>query len=68
MSKNIGELAGLIWHYLNNNGEKPASLTKVAKGVDLKKDDVALGVGWLAKEGQINFEEKGSTLKVSLVK
>jgi len=62
---NVGEIAGKIWHNLNDNGDKPVSLTTLAKNAGLKKEDAAFGVGWLAKEGQINFDEKG---KISLIK
>lgn len=62
---NIGEMAGKVWNALNNNGDKPVSLTAVAKDAGLKKEEAAMGIGWLAKEGQINFDDKG---KLSLAK
>lgn len=67
MSTNVGEFAGQIWHNLNSNGDKPVSLTALAKETGLSKDAVALGIGWLSKEGQIAFAD-GKTLKVSLIK
>ena len=68
MSSNVGEIAGQIWESLSNNGNKPVSLTTLAKNIDRKKEEVALGVGWLAREGKLNIEESGVTLKVALVK
>jgi len=65
MLQQIGEVSGEIWNYLNSNGNKPVSLATIAKNTNRKKDEVAYGVGWLAKEGKLNFQE-GSTVKVSL--
>ncbi len=62
---NIGEFAGKVWNSLNDNGNKPVTLTALAKNTELKKEEAALGIGWLAKEGQISFDEKG---KISLNK
>ena len=64
----IGIISGEIWNYLDSNKNKPASLTTIAKNINRKKEEAAYGVGWLAKEGKINFEEKGSTVKISLLK
>lgn len=63
----IGEAAGKIWNYLSSTDNKPASYANLAKGTNLKKDDVLLGVGWLAKEGKINFTKEKTTVKVSLL-
>ena len=62
---NVGEYAGKVWNGLNANGDKPVTLTALAKNAGLKKEEAAFGIGWLAKEGQINFDEKG---KISLIK
>ncbi len=51
----IGCVAGKIWHYLEING--PVTLSKLAKEIDASRDTVMQGVGWLAREGKIRFEE-----------
>jgi len=51
----IGTTAGLIWHYLGENG--PTSMTQLSKGIDAPRDKVMQGVGWLAREGKICYEE-----------
>lgn len=62
----IGEIAGKIWSYFSSTENKPVSYTSLAKNTELKKEDVMLGVGWLAKEGKINFAKEKATTKISL--
>ena len=62
----IGEIAGEIWNYFSLNGNKAVSTVMLAKKIERKKDEVLLASGWLAKEGKLNMESSGTTLKVSL--
>lgn len=58
MQEQIGKTAGLIWNYLNKNGEQ--SLTALTKGVEADKNMFSWGLGWLAREGKIEIvKEKG---------
>lgn len=66
MIEDIGVIAGRIWTYLDLNGE--VSLTNLKKDLDLKSDQVALSLGWLARENQLVMEKKGSSVKVQLNK
>ncbi|OGI04696.1 MAG: hypothetical protein A2Y25_03825 [Candidatus Melainabacteria bacterium GWF2_37_15] len=68
MSSNVGEIAGQIWNSLSSSGNKPVSLTTLAKNIDRKKEEIALGVGWLAREGKLHIENIGATIKVALTK
>ena len=52
----IGETAGLVWHYLNENGSR--TLTQLAKDIDAPRDVVMQAIGWLAREDQIVIEEE----------
>lgn len=63
--ENIGAAAGLIWHYLDANG--PVTLSKLAKELDAPRDQVMQGVGWLAREGKIRFEETARSKVIALV-
>ncbi len=54
-SIDIGAIAGLIWNYLDLNGA--VTLSKLAKDIDAPRDVVMQGVGWLAREGKIRFDE-----------
>ena len=62
--ENIGAAAGLIWHYLEENG--PVTLSKLAKEVDAPRDQVMQGVGWLAREGKIRFDETPRSKVIAL--
>jgi len=66
MIKLIGEVAGQIWDYLDANGE--TSITTIAKKLNIKKEQAAYAIGWLAREGKLNLIESGATLKVGLSK
>lgn len=65
MMEMIGQSAGQIWEYLNNNGE--SSLTKMKKDLDLKGNFADLGLGWLAREGKVDISKKGTATKIKLV-
>lgn len=51
----IGTVAGAIWQYLSDNG--PVTLSKLARDIDGPRDLVMQGVGWLARENKVVFEE-----------
>ena len=61
----IGETAGIVWNYLNENGS--ISLTKLVKQIDAPRDLVMQAIGWLAREGKIDIEEAGRAKTISLV-
>lgn len=60
----IGTAAGLVWAYLDENG--PATLSKIARGVDAPRDLVMQGVGWLAREGKVTSQEGSRGKLISL--
>jgi len=60
----LGKVAGLTWQALNNNS--PLSFTQLAKEIDAPKDLVMQAIGWLAREGKIEIEEKGRRRTVAL--
>ena len=51
----IGQTAGDVWTYLEENGS--TTLAKLAKELDRPRDIVMQSVGWLAREGKVEFEE-----------
>lgn len=65
MMEMIGETAGQIWNYLNENGE--STLTKMKKDLDLKGNFAELGLGWLSREGKVEISKKGTSTNVRLV-
>lgn len=62
----IGEAAGAIWNYLDQNGE--ASVTKIGNDTGLGKNEVQRAIGWLLKEDKLNIEVVGRAETVSLKK
>lgn len=60
----IGVAAGLVWEFLAANG--PVTLTRLAKGIEAPRDLVMQGVGWLAREGKVKFEETARARLISL--
>ena len=57
----IGEVAGNVWKFLSQNG--PVTLSKLSREIDGPRDLVMQGVGWLAREGKVTFQE-GSRSKL----
>jgi len=64
MSDTIGAAAGAIWEYLDKNGA--TSVSKVTKETGVSKNDAQRAIGWLAKEGKLNFEMDKRTELLSL--
>ncbi len=52
----IGETAGQIWNYLNENGE--TTLAKMKKDLDLKANFAELGLDWLVLEDKVEKTKK----------
>ena len=59
----IGESAGLVWRTLAAKG--PMSFAQLVKITGAPRDAVMQGIGWLAREDKLEFED-GRTLKVGL--
>ncbi|OGS43235.1 MAG: hypothetical protein A2539_00095 [Elusimicrobia bacterium RIFOXYD2_FULL_34_15] len=66
MMTEIGFTAGKIWKYLEKNGEVTALKLKAALGIT--NTVLYMGIGWLAREGQINVVEYAKGYKISLKK
>jgi hypothetical protein len=61
LKSKIGINAGEIWQFLDTNGEK--SISEIEKALSMKKNDVLMALGWLAREDKIFFvEDKNDTL------
>ncbi|PPD31100.1 MAG: hypothetical protein CTY19_14870 [Methylomonas sp.] len=64
MRDTIGDAAGKIWHYLNENGD--ASVSKVTAETGLGKNEVQRGIGWLLKEDKLHIDTVGRAETLSL--
>lgn len=60
----IGVTAGAIWHLLDSKG--PLKLPQLVKKVSEPRDTVMQALGWLAREGKIEIQEKGRQRTVAL--
>ncbi len=60
----IGHTAGAIWHTLSTGDGQ--SIAALKKSIDAPPELVLAAVGWLAREGKLDFNTSGRTLKVSL--
>jgi len=63
MITKIGENAGLVWVALQNGAQGLKALKKATK---LKNDELFLALGWLAREGKVNFTEAEADTIVAL--
>lgn len=63
MINKIGENAGLIWGALQNGAQ---GLKAIKKATKLKNEDLYMALGWLAREGKVNFEEAEADTIVAL--
>lgn len=62
--ESVGAAAGVVWHHLRENGEM--TLSKLARDIDLPRDLVMQGLGWLAREDKIVFYEGKRSKLVAL--
>ena len=60
----IGDAAGKVWEYLDQNGS--ASVTKITNETGISKNDIQRAIGWLLKEDKLSIEVAGRTETVSL--
>ena len=61
----IGTWAGLVWNALND-AQKAMNLKDLRKATKLKVNEMHCALGWLAKEGKLNFAEGKDDIEVSL--
>jgi winged helix-turn-helix protein DUF2582 len=60
----IGDAAGQVWHYLNENG--PTALSRLVKDVDVPRDVLMQAIGWLAREDKVSIDGDSRTKTISL--
>ncbi len=60
----IGKKAGVVWGVLNEVME--ISMFDLCRKAGLNFEDVALAIGWLAREGKICVRKKNDMLFVGL--
>ncbi len=55
MGENIGDAAGVIWKFLDEQPE-PVNLSALKNGVPLPATQLMMGLGWLARENKLIIE------------
>ena len=65
MQPNIGQAAGYIWEMLSQE-DRPVNITDVPKKTRLSVTVAYQGLGWLAREGKLQYSQKGRSTYVSL--
>ncbi|QDU11097.1 winged helix-turn-helix domain-containing protein [Gimesia aquarii] len=63
--ESIGVVAGVVWEYLSEN--EPVTLSKLSREIDAPRDLVMQAVGWLGREGKIQFHKGTRSKLISLV-
>jgi len=66
MFHTIGETAGEIWRLLEKEG--PLSVSVLANKITQPQSTVYMGIGWLAREGKLVFNETKRGLSISAKK
>ena len=64
MLEHIGSVAGAIWHYLEENDE--ATVTKLTRELGETERTILMGIGWLAREGKLDFEKRKQGTYITL--
>ena len=60
----IGAAAGTVWGRLHDDG--PQTLAAIKKAVDAPSDVTLMAIGWLAREGKLEFLTSGRSAKIGL--
>jgi len=64
MIYDVGEFSGIVWRLLSERGE----LTTATIKRETKENDFMVGaaLGWLAREGKIELQKSGRSIKAAL--
>jgi len=66
MITEIGIVAGVIWHYLNQHGQ--VTFSGLVSGIDKPRDLVLMSLGWLAREGHVILQQSEGDYMLTLRK
>ena len=64
MTEKIGATAGRIWDILKE--KEQLSISQLPKILKEKESLVYQGLGWLAREGKVNYQPQGNKTVISL--
>ncbi len=64
--QSLGLPAGIVWSFLQECGPGGTSLSSVKKIPGLRPDETLAAIGWLAREGKLEFERVRQSVRVTL--
>lgn len=64
MDGRIGEIAGEVYEFLEDEGE--TSVSGIGKALDAPRTKVNMAIGWLAREDKLDFVDNGRGNSVKL--
>jgi Mn-dependent DtxR family transcriptional regulator len=64
MKEKVGETAGAIWRYLND--QERVAITKLPKALQVKQTIAYQALGWLAREDKIDYQTEGNVTYIRL--
>jgi len=64
MNEKIGEHAGIIWRFLDRNGE--ITYSALVQGTKLNQKQVDRAMGWLSREGKVSIKKASNKELISL--
>jgi Winged helix-turn-helix domain (DUF2582) len=59
-----GEAAGMVWDFLDKNGV--SSFSAIQKSTNLKQRQADRAIGWLDREGKLEFSKDKNAEMISL--
>lgn len=62
----IGSTAGEVWSYLAEHGKVGLKTLYKNLKTDVSEQELCMALGWLAREGKVDFERRGKACMVYL--
>lgn len=66
-TERIGKAAGVVWKKLHSKGERGITMTELKKTSGFTAEELMAGMGWLAREGKLQFKTQGRKNLILLV-
>ena len=64
LNPQVGEIAGRIWHLLNDEG--PQTLAQLKRQLNGSSELVSFALGWLAREDKVELNQDKKSYRVTL--
>ena len=64
--ESIGQAAGKVWKTLQNHAPQALTLESLEKLGGLRAEEALTGIGWLAREGKLEFQREQNKILIGL--